>query len=134
MGSSRMVGVMVGNPAGIRLGIRPPQNGATLYQNGAVPGRSRSFLERARPKIIFGTERPGTRNDRFRKKLERGKIFGTRSCPERGRSWVQAQHRNGSENDLVSERAYEFQSGIFSDIGRSTGNFPMIFRLESPES
>ena len=23
--------------------VRPPQNGATLYQNGAVPGRSRSF-------------------------------------------------------------------------------------------
>ena len=79
----------------VGISIRPPQNGATLYQNGAVPGRSRSFLERARPKIIFGTERPGTRNDRFRKKWERGKIFGTRSCPERGRSWVQAQHRNG---------------------------------------
>ena len=38
-----------------------------------VPCRSRSFLERARPEIIFGTERPGTRNDRFRKKWERGR-------------------------------------------------------------
>ena len=110
---------------------RPPQNGATLYQNGAVPGRSRSFLERARPKIIFGTERPGTRNDRFRKKWERGKIFGTRSFL----STSTAQERDFlSENDLVPERAYEFQSGIFSDIGKSTGDFPMIFRLESPES
>ena len=56
---------------------RPPQNGVTLYQNGAVPGRSRSFLERARPKIKFGTERPGTRNDQISKKWERA---------ERGRS------------------------------------------------
>ena len=38
-----------------------------------------------------------------------------------------------SENDLVPERAYEFQSGIFSDIGKSTVNFPVIFRLESLE-
>ena len=50
---------------------RPPQNGATLYQNGAVPGRSRSVLERARPKLKFGTERPGTRNDQISKKWER---------------------------------------------------------------
>ena len=46
---------------------RPPQNGVTLYQNGAVYGRSRWFLERARPKIKFGTERPGTMNDQISK-------------------------------------------------------------------
>ena len=55
----------------IQVITRPPQNGVTLYQNGAVPGRSRSFLERARPKIKFGTERPGTRNDQISKKWER---------------------------------------------------------------
>ena len=58
-----------------------------------------------------------------------------------------------SENDLVPERAYEFQSGgrlqwyrkiyrrfpydfqtrIFRIIGRSTGDSPLIFRLESSE-
>ena len=64
--------------------------------------RTVPFLERARPKIIFGTERPGTRNDRFRKKWERGKIFGTRSCPERGRSWSFPGTSKAQERDVLS--------------------------------
>ena len=50
---------------------RLPQNDATLYPKGAVPERSRLILERAEPKIKFGTERPGTRNDQISKKWER---------------------------------------------------------------
>ena len=52
---------------------------ASAERRDLVPERCRSwsFLEQARPKIKFGTERPGTRNDQISKKWER---------VERGRS------------------------------------------------
>ena len=111
--------------------LRPPQNGATLYQNGAVPGRSwnehdqKSYLERNDPE-------QGTTD--FEKKWERGKIFGTRSCPERGRSWARAQHRNGIFRVRTILCQNDFQTRIFRVIGRSTGDLPIIFRVESQES
>ena len=51
-----------------------------------VPGRSSTIL------IIFGTERPGTRNDLIWKIRERGRAWNG-VVP--GRSRVRAQHRNG---------------------------------------
>ena len=84
--------------AGICLYARPPQNGTTLFQNGAVPGRSGSFLERARPRsdlerndLEQGTTR-FQRNGNQGKYLERGRAQN-KVLPSR--SLVGAQHKNG---------------------------------------
>ena len=46
---------------------RPPQNGTTLFQNGAVPGRSWLFLERARPRPYLERNDPEQGTTRFQK-------------------------------------------------------------------
>ena len=46
---------------------RPPQDGATLYQNGAVPGRSRSFGNEHDQKVYLERNDPEQGTSRFQK-------------------------------------------------------------------
>ena len=80
------------------MSIRPPQNGTTLFQNGAVPGRSGSFLERARPRSYLERNDPEQGTPRFQRNGNEGQYLDlgrARNEVVPTRSRVRAQHRNG---------------------------------------
>ena len=90
--SSRVPGLLVTAVSTIKVTVLE----AGLSRMARPCTRTVSFevvLERARPKIKFGTERPGTRNDQILKKYGNEVVPGTRSFLVVPRA--RAQHRNG---------------------------------------